>query len=224
MIKGAFVEMLPAFGVSMPNIVAFQFNPETLRHSWSQPHPQGAAPIAGSNPLAVQGMPQETFSFTLAMDVTDQLALPAFDPQRLEAEEFGIYSRLSALELLMFPAETDDALPGAVSAAGGGQRSVPAKQLRTVLFVWGEQRILPVRLTSLTITERLFDADLHPTHAEAQVELHVLTPAEIESISGAFKTVAKGFYEYSQTMRQARALLNLASAAGSITLPALPEL
>jgi hypothetical protein len=214
--KGALVELMPAFGVSTPNVVAFQFNPETLRHSWTQPQPK--AP--GSNPLAVPGMPGEAFSFALAMDATDQLALGVEDPRRLEAHTFGIYSRLAALELLMFPADPPGGLSG-IGAQAGERRAVPASQLRTVLFVWGAGRIVPVRLTSLVITEKLFDASLNPTHAEAQIELRVLTPTEIESIGGAFKVFAAGFYQQSHTMRQLRAIVNFHSAAGSITLPHL---
>src|ERR1700690_3044709 len=97
--KGALVELMPAFGASLPNVVAFQFNPETLRHSWTQPQ----ASTSGSNPLAVQGMPGESFSFSLAMDATDQIALGWANPQGAIANASGIYTRLSALEMLLFP-------------------------------------------------------------------------------------------------------------------------
>ena len=45
-----------------------------------------------------------------------------------------------------------------------------------VLFAWGLGRIVPVRVVSLTITERLYDTLLNPVHAEAQVGLQVLHP------------------------------------------------
>ena len=218
MIKGALVELMPAFGASLPNVVMFQFNPETLRHGWTQPQ---AAP-SGSNPLAVQGMPGESFSFSLAMDVTDQLALAEADPQRLDAQLSGIYSRLSALEMLLFPVKSDSALAGGAPAPKGAKRKVPAAQVPTVLFVWGAFRIVPVRVTSLTITEKLFDAQLNPTHADAQVELRVLTPLELASVSGGLKDVATGAYGYSQHAREIGAVFNLANAAGAISLPLFP--
>lgn len=217
MIKGALVELMPAFGVSMPNVVAFQFNPETLRHAWSQP----PAATAGSDPLAAQGLPGETFSLTLAMDATDQLARGETDPQGADARRNGISSRLAALEMLMFPLDADSGLT-AVAAPTGGRRSVPAAQLRTVLFVWGEGRIVPVRVTSLVVTEKLFDAALNPTHAEAQIELRVLTRDDCEAIAGPLKVVASGAYAYSQKRREVQALFNLTTAAGSIELPRFP--
>src|SRR5262249_62153364 len=83
MIKGAFIELIPAINLAVPNVIVFQFNPETLRHSWSQSTTAGAQPgQLGSNPLAVSGVPSETFSLSLSLDVTDQLADPA--PQVVE--------------------------------------------------------------------------------------------------------------------------------------------
>ncbi len=217
--KGVLIELIPGFGASIPNVIAFQFNPETLRHSWTQP--QASKP--GSDPLAVQGMPGETFSFSLAMDATDQLALAENDPQGIDARAGGIYSRLAALEMLMFPADVN-ATSGLTntSASTGESRPVPAAQLPAVLFVWGAGRIVPVRVTSLTITEKLFDKSLNPTHADAQIELSVLTPSDFGSLTGPLKTFVPGAYKYSQGRRMALAILNLNNAAGSIDLPVLP--
>ena len=212
--KGVLVELMPAFGVSMPSIIAFQFNPETLRHSWTQAMPAKG----GSNPLAVQGMPGETFSFSLAMDATDQIALGMTDPQGADAVLNGIYSRISALEMLMFPVKPDH-MTGGVPA--GVRRTVPASQVPAVLFVWGEGRILPVRVTSLTITEKLFDEKLNPTHAEAQIELRVLTPTELKFF-GALESVVTAAYNYTQGKREAGALFNTGTAAQSITLQPIP--
>ena len=76
------------------------------------------------------------------------------------------------------------------------------------LFIWGPGRIVPVRVTGLTITEKLYDAALNPTHAEAQLSLRVLTPAELvaasadDDVLGNLATVA---YTYTLTLRQALA-------------------
>ena len=50
------------------------------------------------------------------------------------------------------------------------KRSVPANTINTVLFVWGPGRIVPVRVTALTVTERLYDIVLNPTKAEVQID------------------------------------------------------
>jgi hypothetical protein len=212
MTKGALVSVTSAFAASVPNVVTFQFNPETLRHSWTQP----TATTSGSNPLGVSGVPGESFSFTLAMDATDQLAGPPTDLQTIDAQDNGIYSRISALEMLIFPVKAGGALTGASK-----KRKVPAMQVPAVLFVWGLGRIVPVRVTSLTITEKLFDTKLNPTHAEAAIELRVLTPAELKS-AGPLKELLTGAYQYSQTHREGLALFNLTNASAAIELPPIP--
>ena len=94
---------------------------------------------------------------------------------------------------------------------------MPAAQLPTVLFVWGPGRILPVRVTSLTITEKLYDAVLlNPTHVEAQIGLRVLTQEELKYVDGPLGSLANTAYGYSQGLREALALANLANAAESI--------
>ena len=84
------------------------------------------------------------------------------------------------------------------------------------LFVWGPQRIIPVRVTGLTITEKLYDRLLNPTHADVQITLKVLTPEELTSIKTELGTVAKVAYTYSLGLRQVQAAANLGDAAASI--------
>ena len=57
---------------------------------------------------------------------------------------------------------------------------------------------------------------LNPTHAEAQISLRVLTSQELGFVSGPLATVAHMASTYSQGLRQALALANLANAAESI--------
>jgi hypothetical protein len=44
-----------------------------------------------------------------------------------------------------------------------------------VLLIFGPSRVLPVRLTELTITEQLFDASLNPIQAKVSLGVRVLT-------------------------------------------------
>ena len=85
-----------------------------------------------------------------------------------------------------------------------------------MLFVWGPQRIVPVKVTGLTITEKLYDPLLNPTHADVQITLKVLTPEELVKVKSELGTVAKVAYAYSQVLRQAQAVANLGDAAASI--------
>jgi hypothetical protein len=225
-LRGALIEFAETFPLPIPNVIIFQYNPETMTHTWTPATTNPGSPgAAASNPLAITGDPQESFSFTLAMDATDMIA----DGDAVEtalATASGVYTRVAALEMLLFPtAPPGGGLIGSVSAAidvtGGASadptRQVPAAQLPTVLFVWGPGRIVPVRLTALTITERLYDAVLlNPTHVEAQIGLRVLTQDELKYVDGPLGSLANIAYAYSHGLREALALANLANAAESI--------
>jgi len=220
--RGALIQFMPTFLVPLPNVIIFQYNPESITHSWTQP--QSAA--TRGNPLAVRGMPGESFSMQIAVDAGDMIADGSPVAQGI-ATVSGIYSRLAALEMLLFPTNSAaDSLLGSVSAAagaalGGGSAAadptVPRSQVPVVLFVWGPGRIVPVRVTTLTITEKLYDGLLNPTHADATLGLTVLTPEELASLGGdPLKSVAKAAYEYSQVLREALAVANLANSVESI--------
>ena len=232
-LRGAFVQFMPTFLVPLPNIIIFQFNPETMTHTW-QPAAPDSTPSAGNkpNPLAVKGLPGESFSFNLAMDANDMIADGNSNPVAAAAAGLatatGIHSRLAALEMLLYPTGSfaSASLLGSVSSLASNvlantsskkKTNVPQFVMPTVLFVWGPFRIVPVRLKSLTITEKLYDALLlNPTHAEAQVGVDVLTPDEVTALQDSLKQVATVAYNYSQAFRQAMALANLANAADSI--------
>jgi hypothetical protein len=141
----------------------------------------------------------------------------------------GLYSRLAALEMLLYPTGlSTSGLTGTVSAAiqaaqsglsSGPVSTVPDSTLPVTLFIWGAGRVVPVRVTTLTITEKLYDAALNPTHAEAQISLRVLTPPELVAAAASDKvlgTLASVAYTYTLTLRQALATANLANSAQSI--------
>jgi hypothetical protein len=229
-LKGALVEFMPTFlPIPLPNVIVFQYNPETMTHTWTQPeaNPSAAPGATTNNPLAVKGMPGESFSFTLAVDANDEIA-DGSPPTAAIAEATGVYSRLAALEMLLYPTTKSSGLVGAVSAAisnalsgssSDTTRQVPQAVIPVTLFIWGAGRIVPVRVTGLTVTERLYDSALNPTHAEAQISLRVLTPAELVAASAdddVLAGLASIAYTYTLTLRQALALANLANAAESI--------
>lgn len=234
--RGAFIEFTSSFLVPIPNVIVFQYNPETLSHTWSPAAaaaPSGASQGPGQgNPLAVSGDPGEEFSFTLMMDSGDIIA-DGIPPAAALAEVSGLYPTLAALELLLFPSTSAGgggvagalstgagAVAGALGGGGssGAQRSVPISVVPTVLFVWGPGRILPVRITSLKITEKLYDPTLLvPTHAEADIGLRVLTQLEIDALDdGLVKQLVQTAYSYMGTARQVLALANLVNSASSI--------
>lgn len=179
--KGALVAYPPAPATTKPVVTAFQFNPEKMVHSWSQDEPAGKPGVESGNPMAVPGMPGERFQFTILLDADDDLT--SAQPQVASAaQDHGVAGRLAALELLLYPPAIarNPGLLGTVSSSSGSPTwTVPNSAVPIVLFVWGPKRVVPVRVTSLTITETLYDAQLSPVHAQADLALRVLTPAEL---------------------------------------------
>jgi hypothetical protein len=172
-------------------------------------------------------MPGEDFSLTIVFDANQDIADDVAVSAQL-ADVSGVYTRLAALEMLLYPVTGGamGALLGAASAAlglGGGSapvtRTVPDSTLPVTLFVWGPFRIVPVRVTGLTIVEKLYDSLLNPVHAEVQLRLRVLTPAELQAatvdddVLAGLATVA---YTYTLGVRQVGALANLGNAAASL--------
>ena len=37
LLKGALISFTPTFLIPLPNVTVFQYNPESLTHTWSQP-------------------------------------------------------------------------------------------------------------------------------------------------------------------------------------------
>lgn len=202
-LKGAFINLGAGLLGALPNVVVFQFNPEkvTRKPTLVQPPPKDDG--SGTHNSGQQpGQPSESYSFTLRVDATDQLA-----SSNAIAAASGVLPALSALELLMVP---KGSLSINLFNLGGGKKPHlhPPDQLPTILFFWGPFRILPVNITSLSITETEYDPLLNPVRAEVTVNLQVLTPTQIAKDA----TFAQGAYKYSQGVKEVMAALNLANA------------
>ena len=118
-LKGALIEFMPTF-LPVADTERDRL-PVQPRDDDAYLDPARAGPPTAateqSNPLAVKGMPGETFSFTIAMDANDEIA-DGSAPTAALAQTSGIYSRLAALEMLLYPASGGQSgLIGAVSAA-----------------------------------------------------------------------------------------------------------
>jgi hypothetical protein len=228
LMKGAIVSFTPTFLVPLPNVTIFQFNPETMTHTWTQTDrgaPTGSA--SAGNPLAVPGMPGEEFSLTVVFDSNQDIEDDVPVSSQL-AVVSGVYTRLAALEMLLYPVGGDDMskLLGQATAAlglGGGDsdpgRKVPNSTVPVALFAWGPFRIVPVRITGLTITEKLYDSLLNPIHAEVQLRMRVLTPAELTAAkksNDVLADVATVAYTYTLGVRQVGALANLGNAVAGL--------
>jgi hypothetical protein len=68
----------------------------------------------------------------------------------------------------------------------------------------------------------LFDGLLNPTHATVELGFRVLTLKELANVKGTFKALATAAYRASRLERETLALANLATTAGSFSLPPIP--
>jgi len=164
LIKGAIVGIDP-FN-PMASVVVFQYNPDTVTRTVS-------AQASGDNPdkgeaLRLKGPPQETIKLEVEIDATDQL-----ERAESSATQKGLYPALAALEMLLYP-KSALVVANEVLARLGLIEVIPPEAPLTLL-VWGLKRVLPVRLTQLSITEEAFDPTLNPIRAKVSLDLRVLT-------------------------------------------------
>ena len=172
LLKGGLVLLDPATGTVL-RVIALQYNPETLTRTLQ---PQVAADAADrSQALRLKGPPVETVKLEAEMDGTDQLAVagPGSPITRV-----GLLPQLAALETILYPSSSRLQTNNALSLAGTLE-IIPATG-PLVVFVFGRQRIVPVRLTELSVVEQELDPNLNPIRAKVSLGLRVLSVNDLE--------------------------------------------
>ncbi len=203
-LKGAFLKFDRGL-LGLPNIVVFQFNPLTVSRTPSLAQTDVTAANASyEDPRLILAAPAESYSFSLRLDATDQLA----EGNPIAAVS-GILPALSALELLMYPVPASGSLQLSIPGSGSAYNN-PPNLLPIVLFFWGPYRVLPVTISSMSINETEYDVLLNPIRAEVTVNLQVVSPPALAQSSD----LMKGAYKYTQTVKEVMAAANLANLAG----------
>ena len=82
-------------------------------------------------------------------------------------------SQLAALETIAYPPSAR-LLANFLLAQVGTLEIVPMES-PLALFVWSRSRIVPVRITELSVTEEAFDTALNPIRARVSLGMRVLT-------------------------------------------------
>jgi hypothetical protein len=159
-----------------PLVLPFQFNPETITRRRTttlvdsaalkgreQDTPRDRAMGEAQNTL----VQPETLSMDIRLDATDALE----QGDRL-AGRLGVLPALSALEMMMVPRSRSvfAGILGLAANFGFGDR----KATPVLIFVWGRQRVYPVRLTELSINEQEHSPSLAPTRVTVTVTMQVL--------------------------------------------------
>ncbi|MFI8071120.1 hypothetical protein ACIF85_20330 [Streptomyces sp. NPDC086033] len=174
-IRSGIVVVNPDTGTPQ-RIIVLQFNPDTLERSIA-PQSAGDSGDGGSGgkgngdrneALRLKGPAEETWKFTAEIDATDQLEIATPD---------GIHPQLATLEMLVQP--TTDQLRAAGRLAQNGTIEISPIEMPLTLFTWGSKRVMPVRLTELSVNESAFDVNLNPIRASLSIGMKILTVSDL---------------------------------------------
>lgn len=215
LLRGALIEYGSGLIGPIPNVVIFQFNPETLTRSLQIPERPGSSASRETSQAGETVF--ETISFTAHFSAADHLK-----DDKVLARLFGVGPQLCALEKMVHPSSL---IAGAIGAAldavgdalglGGGDeeatQAIPREKYPKLIFIWGVTRVLPVIITSMRITEQQYDNLLNPVQAQVEIEL---TVNAVDSCSD--DELAKGALTYTTIAKEAQAIANLANTAEQI--------
>jgi hypothetical protein len=168
LLKGGLVLLDPDTS-AVRRVIALQYNPEEISRSF-QVSAAGGEGGDRSEAMRLKGPPVETIKLKADMDSADQLEFP---DKNATAVEVGLQAQLAVLETIIYP-ESGRLIENDQRANFGLLEIIPM-QAPLVLFVWNRSRIVPVRITELSITEKSFDPQLNPILAEVNLGLRVLS-------------------------------------------------
>ena len=166
-LKGGIVLLDPNSFAPIPNgVIVLQYNPDTLTRSFKIKSVEEGGDR--SEALRLTGPPVETIKLDAELDATDQL-----ERNNPTAVNYGIAPQIAALEILIYPASS--ALQNNFNLAQQGTLEIIPMISPLPVFVWSVNRIAPVRITDLSVTEEAFDPKLNPIRAKVSLGLRVLT-------------------------------------------------
>lgn len=213
--KGGFIRYAGDSQGTIVSSVAFQFNPENLTRNIEIPQkPKGTAKRekdqAGDKPV-------ETISLTVQFSAADSLGA-----NNSQTRKYGIAPHLAILQKMAVPEEKttrSQAKPVDKTGDAASKKSakspatpIPRNKYPRILFVWGNSRVLPVTIESMSIKEQQFDINLNPVQAEVTLKLAVYT----DEIAVSDK-IAVGAKIYTDMMEQTKAAETLAQPGQNVS-------
>lgn len=171
LVKGGLVLVDPPSGTVL-NIITLQYNPDSLSRSFQV---QAVGETSDrSHPLRLRAPAVETIKVEAELDAADQLEHPDQFP---DTTRLGVHPQLALLENLVYP--TVRQLVSADQLAALGTLEIAPTEAPLTVFVWSASRIMPVRLTELSVTEEAFDPNLNPLRAKVSLGMRVLTVNDV---------------------------------------------
>ncbi|MEH1924305.1 hypothetical protein [Nostoc sp.] len=201
LLKGT-IAILDAVTFFPKGVIVLQYNPETLRRTLQV---RGAGSEGGDRleALRLVAPPMETIQLEAEIDATDQLEFPAKNPVTVLS---GIYPQLAALETLIYP-KSSQIQKNNKLARTGILEILPIEADLTV-FIWGKNRVMPVRLSELSITEEAFDPRLNPIRAKVNLGMQVLSTNDLR-----FDHKGSSLFRVYQKQKEVFAKINLGLTA-----------
>jgi hypothetical protein len=172
LLRGGIVVMNPTSG-AVQRVISLQYNPDTISRTLQV---QGAGEGgARSEALRLKGPAVETFRLEVELDATDRLEFPQ---RNASAVRFGLQPQIATLETLLHPSSRR--LVANDRLAKAGYLEIAATFSPLTLFVWSAERVVPVRITELAVTEEAFDTRLNPIRAKVTLGLRVLSVDDVD--------------------------------------------
>ena len=190
LIKGGIVLLDPETA-QVKDVISLQYNPEKMNRSFQIKGVEGDEGGDRSQALRLKGPPVESYKLEAEIDATDLL-----EQADSEATSVGLHRELAILESLIYPT-SQDILNNEQLAASGTLEILPMETPLT-LFVWSKERVLPVRITELSIAEEAYDPALNPIRAKVSLGLRVLSIDDL----GFSHTGSQLFMTYLQNKEQ----------------------
>lgn len=207
--KAGLVLINPDSG-AIQRIISLQYNSEKLSRSL-------AVQAAGdendrSQALRLRGPAVETFTLEAVLDATDQLEFSDRNPAATDA---GLFPQIAAIETLIYP--TSAQLRQQDALANAGTLEITPLETPLALFIWSRHRIVPVRVTQLSITEDAFDPNLNPILATVSLGLRALSVDDL-----GFAHRGGGLFMAYLTAKEALARRAPAASLASFGIGSLP--
>lgn len=218
-IRGALIEYSGQFLGPIPNVIVFQFNPEQMSRTIRIPQGAGAADLdraqrAQTERSVAASPPTEEFSIKIELSAAEDLGTPG--PFEGVTRLFGVGPQVAALEKMVYPAgggllaAAIDAIGSALSGGAQAEKSIPPEILPKLLFIWGPSRVLPVKITSMRVTEQEYDHLLNPTKADVELGLEVANVPDKDDL------IAIGALTYTRTVKDVQVVTSMARGIASL--------
>lgn len=173
---------------SVATYIFFQYNPDSITRTLTSKYSKTSGDSVES--FRIEGAPSEEITVDVEFDAIDQtfeLNRPKNTKPKVktegeeeEEEEYeGISARLAALETLIFP--SPELVEKNANLAKEGKMEIVPPTAPLTVFVFGDNRVLPVKITKYQITEEAYTTKLKPIRAKVTISMSVLTYTDVQS-------------------------------------------